>query len=125
MLSQAASANTIHHTVRFMFIPGILTRRGSRPNEAADPTQGPHWLRALAGLSQIHFEFGDPVVVLLGIDQHLLHSPGAFVLGRRDIRVAQIARVRVETNLLVLIMVSVPNLPQALRRPWLTFGVLR
>ena len=41
--------------------------------------------------SKIDLEFGDPVVVVFGIDQHLLNAPGLFVLAGNDVGVADVA----------------------------------
>ena len=66
-----------------------------------------------ARFRQIHLELRDPIVVLLGVNQHLLHAPGFFVLRRHDVSVTRIARVRVKANSLVFGVIGVQRLGEA------------
>ena len=49
----------------------------------------------------------------------------AFVLGRGDVGVAQVARIRVQADVFVLGVVGFMGLAQAFGRPRFAFGLLR
>ncbi|MDB6074690.1 MAG: hypothetical protein JWO89_2330, partial [Verrucomicrobiaceae bacterium] len=63
---------------------------------------------------EVHAEFRLPVIEFLGIDQHLAHAPRFAVLRRLYISMAAIARLVIETDALVVIIVGFDGICQRL-----------
>ena len=68
-------------------------------NQTFNPAQNQSRFTQRSGLLQIHFKLRHPIVNFVRVHQHLLHAPGAFVFGRNDVGVAQIAGGGVEASI--------------------------
>ena len=71
-------------------------------------------------MREIDRELRHPVVGFVGVNEHLRDDPGAFVLGRRDVGVAQVAGLGVEPQVAVVHEIGVHRGAQTLCGP---FGV--
>src|SRR5437879_4190064 len=97
---------------------------GCASSETSDPAQAHERLAGLPRLLPIHVKFGDPVVVLFGVDEHLLQRPSALVFRSRDVGVPEIPRIRIQADPLVLHVVGFQYLLQAFGRPGLAVRIL-
>src|SRR6266571_2717166 len=90
--------------------------------DAADFAKPQRRFSVFSRRRQIDLELSLPVIVFVGIDEHLLHRPTSFVLGRNDVSVAGIARFRIEPNVFVLGVIRLYSLRQLLGSPRSAIG---
>src|ERR1039458_3773380 len=120
------SRTPIPRSLRKCRVPMRFARHNSflqaSTGQISQAAQTQKWFTQLAGLGQVHIEFGHPIVEIVRVHQHLLHAPGFLVVGRNDVGVTGIARIGIETDTFVLGVVIVQRLLQSRRSPRLAVG---
>src|SRR5207253_1414552 len=91
--------------------------------QSAKPPEAESRFTRRSGLGEIHVEFGHPVIVLVRIDEHLLHFPGAFFFGGNNIGMTKVPRVWIEADILMLDVVIFHRFFQAFGSLGLIIGI--
>src|SRR4051812_1980551 len=85
--------------------------------QTADPQEPQRWVLHRARLRKVDVKLCDPIVMLIRVDQHLLHTPMAIVFGRNYISVTLVASIWVQANTCMLGTVGLRCLPQSFGGP--------